>query len=108
VAGVTERGQLAQLPAAGVHEQKRVAHAQLARLLAYLSAQQPITAPMNFGAPICFANSGSSDRAGLEAFVRAYLSPEHRDQAADGCPSAALLDEIARRPPDTRDVFTRR
>jgi TetR/AcrR family transcriptional repressor of nem operon len=46
------------------------------------------------------------DRAGLEAFVRSYLSPEHRDQAADGCPSAALLDEIARRPTDTRDVFT--
>src|SRR5207248_503244 len=39
-----------------------------------------------------------SDRAGLEAFVRSYLSPEHRDQFADGCPSAALLDEIARRP----------
>jgi AcrR family transcriptional regulator len=47
-----------------------------------------------------------SDRAGLEAFVRSYLSPEHRDRAADGCPSAALLDEIARRPADTRDVFT--
>jgi TetR/AcrR family transcriptional repressor of nem operon len=47
-----------------------------------------------------------SDRTGLEAFVRSYLSPEHRDQFADGCPSAALLDEIARRPTDTRDVFT--
>src|SRR3954454_3645280 len=47
-----------------------------------------------------------SDRAGLEAFVRAYLSPEHRDEFADGCPSAALLDEIARRPADTRAVFT--
>ena len=47
-----------------------------------------------------------SDRAGLEAFVRSYLSPEHRDQFAGGCPSAALLDEIARRPSDTRDVFT--
>jgi TetR/AcrR family transcriptional regulator, transcriptional repressor for nem operon len=47
-----------------------------------------------------------SDRSGLEAFVRSYLSPEHRDQFADGCPSAALLDEIARRPTDTRDVFT--
>jgi AcrR family transcriptional regulator len=47
-----------------------------------------------------------SDRAGLEAFVRSYLSPEHRDQFADGCPSAALLDEIARRHPDTREVFT--
>ena len=46
------------------------------------------------------------DRAGLEAFIRAYLSPQHRDQGADGCPSAALLDEIARRPAATRQVFT--
>src|SRR6266498_794883 len=41
-------------------------------------------------------------RAGLEALVRLYLSPEHRDRCADGCPSAALLDEIARRPAATR------
>ena len=47
-----------------------------------------------------------SGRAGLEAFIRAYLSPQHRDQSADGCPSAALLDEIARRPGATRQVFT--
>jgi TetR/AcrR family transcriptional regulator, transcriptional repressor for nem operon len=47
-----------------------------------------------------------SDRAGLEAIVRAYLSQEHRDQCADGCPSAALLDEIGRRPAATRQVFT--
>src|SRR3954447_3944742 len=44
----------------------------------------------------------SPDRAGLEAFIRAYLSPQHRDACADGCPSAALLDEIARRPAATR------
>jgi Bacterial regulatory proteins, tetR family len=43
------------------------------------------------------------DRAGLEAFVRSYLSPQHRDQCADGCPSAALLDEIACRPAATRN-----
>ena len=47
-----------------------------------------------------------SDRAGLESLIRAYLSPEHRDQSADGCPSAALLDEIVRRPAGTKDVFT--
>ena len=47
-----------------------------------------------------------SDRAGLEAIIRAYLSPEHRDQCADGCPSAALLDEIARRPAATKHVYT--
>jgi AcrR family transcriptional regulator len=47
-----------------------------------------------------------SERAGLEAFIRFYLSPEHRDEWAEGCPSAALLDEIARRPTATRQVFT--
>ena len=47
-----------------------------------------------------------SDRAGLEAFVRSYLSPQHRDQCAEGCPSAALLDEIARRPAATKQVYT--
>ncbi len=46
------------------------------------------------------------DRQGLEAFIRSYLSPQHRDQYADGCPSAALLDEIARRPAATKQVFT--
>jgi TetR/AcrR family transcriptional regulator, transcriptional repressor for nem operon len=51
-------------------------------------------------------DSEPSDRAGLEAFVRSYLSPQHRDQCADGCPSAALLDEIVRRPAATRQVFT--
>jgi AcrR family transcriptional regulator len=51
-------------------------------------------------------DSQPSDRAGLEAFIRSYLSPQHRDQCAEGCPSAALLDEIARRPAATRQVFT--
>jgi TetR/AcrR family transcriptional regulator, transcriptional repressor for nem operon len=46
------------------------------------------------------------DRGGLEAFIRTYLSPQHRDQYADGCPSAALLDEIARRPAATKQVYT--
>jgi TetR/AcrR family transcriptional repressor of nem operon len=46
------------------------------------------------------------DRGGLEAFIRSYLSPQHRDQSADGCPSAALLDEITRRPAATKQVYT--
>src|SRR6266496_3604997 len=45
------------------------------------------------------------DREGLDAFVRSYLSPQHRDKCADGCPSAALLDEIVRRPDATRQVI---
>jgi TetR/AcrR family transcriptional repressor of nem operon len=51
-------------------------------------------------------DSEPSDRAGLETFVRSYLSPQHRDQFAEGCPSAALIDEIVRRPAATRQVFT--
>src|SRR3954452_10171418 len=47
-----------------------------------------------------------SNRDGLEAFIRSYLSSDHRDQSADGCPSAALIDEIARRPAATKRVFT--
>lgn len=35
-------------------------------------------------------------RSGVEQIVRAYLSPEHRDAPGEGCPSAALLDEIGR------------
>src|SRR5215211_7286499 len=68
-------------------------------LVANVLADQPRAQRESFDAQ-------PSDRAGLEALIRAYLSPQHRDQSADGCPSAALLDEIVRRPAATRDVFT--
>jgi TetR/AcrR family transcriptional regulator, transcriptional repressor for nem operon len=45
-------------------------------------------------------------RAGLEEFLREYLSPQHRDNPGDGCPAAALLDEIGRCPAATRDAYT--
>lgn len=45
-------------------------------------------------------------RAGVEQIVRAYLSPEHRDNPADGCPSAALLDEIGRCAETTKQAYT--
>ena len=45
-------------------------------------------------------------RAGLEGFLREYLSPQHRDNASDGCPSAALLDEIGRCAPAAKDAYT--
>jgi TetR/AcrR family transcriptional repressor of nem operon len=45
-------------------------------------------------------------RAGLEEFVREYLSPQHRDHPGAGCPSAALLDEIGRCGPETRHAYT--
>ena len=46
------------------------------------------------------------DRAGLEQFVREYLSAQHRDNREDGCPSAALLDEIGRCGDATKQAFT--
>lgn len=44
--------------------------------------------------------------ADLEAMLRAYLSPEHRDDAGTGCPVAALASEISRHPRGTRQAFT--
>src|SRR5438034_3711560 len=45
-------------------------------------------------------------RAGVEQYLRAYLSAEHRDNPADGCPSAALLDEIGRCTDATKQAYT--
>ncbi|MFJ4539975.1 TetR/AcrR family transcriptional regulator [Streptomyces tibetensis] len=44
--------------------------------------------------------------AGLEDLIRGYLSPEHRDNPGDGCPSAALLDEIGRCGDAIKDAYT--
>src|SRR4051812_29133340 len=47
-----------------------------------------------------------SDRGGLGAFIPSFLPPEHREGGAEGSPSAALVDEIARPPAATKRVFT--
>jgi AcrR family transcriptional regulator len=46
------------------------------------------------------------DRAGAEQYVRAYLSAGHRDNPGEGCPSAALLDEIGRCTDATKQAYT--
>ena len=46
------------------------------------------------------------DREGVASFVRSYLSPEQRDDRGGGCPSAALLDEVARCSDATRAAYT--
>ena len=51
-------------------------------------------------------NTMAPGRAGVEQFVREYLSIQHRDSPADGCPSAALLDEIARSSDVTKRAYT--
>jgi AcrR family transcriptional regulator len=44
--------------------------------------------------------------AGVEQYVRDYLSIQHRDNPDDGCPSAALLDEIGRCTDTTKQIYT--
>src|ERR1700753_1058769 len=46
--------------------------------------------------------------SGLEKIVRDYLSRAHCDSPSNGCPTAALVAEIARHPKATRDAFTDR
>ncbi|MEJ8646446.1 TetR/AcrR family transcriptional regulator [Streptomyces sp. MS1.HAVA.3] len=44
-------------------------------------------------------HAGQRDAA-QRALIDTYLSAEHRDNAADGCPAAALAADIAREPED--------
>ena len=50
--------------------------------------------------------TASETNEGLEAVIREYLAPSHRDRPSGGCPTAALVAEVARHPRATRDVFT--
>jgi TetR/AcrR family transcriptional regulator, transcriptional repressor for nem operon len=50
--------------------------------------------------------TASETDEGLEAVIREYLAPSHRDRPSDGCPTAALVAEVARHPKATREAFT--
>jgi TetR/AcrR family transcriptional repressor of nem operon len=50
--------------------------------------------------------TAAESETGLETSIRDYLSPRHRDNPGGGCPTAALVAEIARGPRTTRDAFT--
>ncbi|UGX88352.1 TetR/AcrR family transcriptional regulator [Phyllobacterium meliloti] len=54
------------------------------------------------------AISQNVSQHGLEAVLRQYLSPNHRDDRGHGCPSAALLPEISRQSPEIRHAYTTR
>ncbi|MGO4560016.1 TetR/AcrR family transcriptional regulator [Mesorhizobium sp. 2RAF21] len=47
------------------------------------------------------------ENGGLEGAIRGYLSKGHRDGPADGCPSAALLPEVARQTDDARAAYAK-
>lgn len=52
------------------------------------------------------ATSSSSGHRGLQALLSQYLSAEHRDEAAKGCPYAALGCEVARSNTRVREAMT--
>ncbi len=53
-------------------------------------------------------DSTDSGTESLEALIRFYLRPAHRDAPEHGCAAAALISEIARHEPETRAAFTTR
>ena len=48
-----------------------------------------------------------ASREALEDFIRDYLSMAHRDDRADGCPTAALLAEIGRSDAAVRNAYSK-
>jgi AcrR family transcriptional regulator len=51
-------------------------------------------------------SKAAENGTGLEGAIRDYLSQNHRDNPGHGCPTSALVAEIARHPKATRDAFT--
>jgi TetR/AcrR family transcriptional regulator, transcriptional repressor for nem operon len=47
---------------------------------------------------------GTASDSGLAAYLEVYLTEKHRDDAADGCPVAALATDVARAP-SARKIF---
>jgi TetR/AcrR family transcriptional repressor of nem operon len=41
----------------------------------------------------------------MDQFLGRYLSPQHRDNPAMGCPNAALVSEVWRQPSETQKIF---
>ena len=76
-AGLTHGALYAQFPSKQALAAEALAHG-MARNLAYLTALKPDGAPM------------------LRDYLDAYLSPEHRENLADGCAMAASASEAAR------------
>jgi TetR/AcrR family transcriptional repressor of nem operon len=48
------------------------------------------------------------DEGGLSTMIGEYLSARHRDDPGGGCPTAAMVAEVAREPVATRLTFTER
>ncbi|GES46003.1 TetR family transcriptional regulator [Rhizobium sp. ERR 922] len=46
-----------------------------------------------------------NDQVGLESIIRSYLNVDHMLRRETGCPSAALLPELARQPEPTREAY---
>lgn len=51
-------------------------------------------------------SAGAGGEADLRAYLDAYLSPNHRDNAADGCPTAGLAADIRHQTAAARAAMT--
>lgn len=57
---------------------------------------------------VAHALSGDGgDGKGLRAYLDAYLSPRHRDNAADGCPVAGLASDLRHQTAEARAAMTK-
>jgi TetR/AcrR family transcriptional regulator, transcriptional repressor for nem operon len=73
---------------------------------AHFESKEDLVRAVLDGAPDRGLASNLSANVGLEKSIRDYLGMRHRDNAGSGCPTAALVAEIARHPRETRDIFT--
>jgi TetR/AcrR family transcriptional regulator, transcriptional repressor for nem operon len=79
------------------------------RLLAHFASKEDLVATTvadQLRAQRASFSALAPGRAGVEQYVREYLSVQHRDNPDDGCPSAALLDEIGRSTDATKQAYT--
>jgi TetR/AcrR family transcriptional regulator, transcriptional repressor for nem operon len=60
------------------------------------------TATRNFAETV---SSGSDPRKALLSALAAYLSPEHRDECAEGCPATALQADVARTGANIQQIY---
>lgn len=51
-------------------------------------------------------SGGGGDGRGMRGYLDAYLSPAHRDNAADGCPTAGLASDIRHQSAEAKGAMT--
>lgn len=86
-----------------VAEVARAAHLTHGALYSHFQSKGALTTE----AATCAFADCVRDFSGLDAsaFLRRYLSTQHRDHPEGGCPAAALVSEVARQPAEFQAAF---